>query len=116
MADDTDQVNQSDEQLMQSQLATVFEYLINIARFALPFVLVPLDDTDNVIGNKIVQSGENTHGLSGVDFVVSEGAEDGLSYPMHVMVREANGCVAYGYLDDLDTQPDMKIVHINEDE
>ena len=42
MADDIDQVNQNDEQLMQRQFATVFEQLINIARFELPFVLVPV--------------------------------------------------------------------------
>jgi hypothetical protein len=78
--------------------------------------LVLLDADDNVIGNKIVQGGENKNVLSAVDFVSSEGAEDGLSYPMHVMVRDANRNVAYGYLDDIDAQPDMKIVHIDEDE
>ncbi len=40
MEDDTDQVNESDEQLMQRQFATVCEQLMNVARFALPFVLV----------------------------------------------------------------------------
>jgi hypothetical protein len=31
VADDTDQVNQSDQQLLQRQFATVFEQLINVA-------------------------------------------------------------------------------------
>jgi hypothetical protein len=109
-------VNQSDQQLLQSQFATVFEHLLNVARFELPFILVLLDADDNVVGNKIVQSGENENVLSAMDFVCSEGAEEGLSYPMHIMVRDANGNVAYGYLDDIDAQPDMKIVHIEEDE
>jgi hypothetical protein len=116
VADETDQVNQSDEQLMQRQFATVFEQLINVARFALPFVLVLLDDTDNVIGSKAVETSDNSNELDAIDFVVSTGVEDGLSYPMHVMVRDARGHVAYVYLDDLDTQPDIKIVHIDEDE
>jgi hypothetical protein len=77
---------------------------------------VILDADDNVIGNKIVQGGEKKNVLSAVDFVSSEGVEDGLSYPMHVMVRDARGHVAYGYLDDLDAQPDMQIVHTDEDE
>ncbi len=59
MADDTEQANQSGEQSMQSQFATVFEQLINIARFALPFALVLLDGTDNVIGSKIVETSDN---------------------------------------------------------
>ena len=116
MADDTDQVNQSDEQLMQRQFATVFEQLINLAQFELPFVLVLIDDTYNVIGNKVVETNDNPNELEAIDFVVSKGAEDGLTYPMHVMVRDANGHVAYVYLDDIDTQPDMKIVHIDADE
>ncbi len=116
MADDTDQVNQSDQQLLQRQFATVFEQLINIARFELPFVLVLLDDTDNVIGSKVVETSDNPNELEAIDFVVSKDAEDGLTYPMHVMVRDANGHVAYVYLDDIDAQPDMKIVHIDADE
>jgi hypothetical protein len=87
--DDTDQMNQSDEQLLQSQFATVCEQLISVARFELPFVLVILDADDNVVGNKIVQGGEKKNVLTAIDFVFSEGAEDGLSYPMHVMVRDA---------------------------
>ncbi len=116
MADDTEQANQSGEQSMQSQFATVFEQLINIARFELPFVLVLLDDTDNVLGNKVVETNDNPNELEAIDFVVSKGAEDGLTYPLHVMVRDANGHVAYVYLDDIDAQPDMKIVHIDADE
>ncbi len=116
MADDTDQVNQSDEQLMQRQFATVFEQLINLAQFELPFVLVLLDDTDNVIGNKVVETNDNPNELEAIDFVVSKGVEDGLSYPLHVMVRDANGYVAYVYLDDIDAQPNIQIVHIEEDE
>jgi len=112
----TDQGNPSDEQRMQRQFTTVFEQLIHIARFALPFVLVLLDDTDNVIGSNAVETSDNPNALDAIDFVVSQGAEDGLSYPMHVMVRDARGQVAYVYLDDLDTQPDMKIVHIDEEE
>ena len=61
MADDTEQIEQNDEQLLQSQLATVCEHLINIAQFELPFVLVLLDAYDNVIGSKIVQSRVNPH-------------------------------------------------------
>ena len=116
MADDTDQVNQSDQQLLQRQFATVFEQLINIAQFELPFVLVLLDDTDNVIGSKVVETSDNPNELEAIDFVVSKGAEDGLSYPLYVMVRDANGNVAYGYLDDIDAQPEIQIVHIEEDE
>ena len=113
MADDTDQGNQTDQELLQRQFAAVFEQLLNIARFALPFVLVLLDDTDNVIGSKVVETSDNPNELEAIDFVVSEGAEDGLTYPLHVMVRDATGCVAYGYLDDIDAQPDMNIVHID---
>ena len=116
MADDTDQGNQTDQELLQRQFAAVFEQLLNIARFALPFVLVLLDDTDNVIGNKVVEMSDNPNELEAIDYVVSKGAEDGLTYPLHVMARDANGCVAYVYLDDIDAQPDMKIVHIDEGE
>ncbi len=116
MADDSEQTDQSDQQLLQRQFAAVFEQLLNIARFALPFVLVLLDDTDNVIGSKVVETSDNPNELEAIDFVVSKDAEDGLTYPMHVMVRDANGHVAYVYLDDIDTQPDIKIVHIDEDE
>ncbi len=116
MADDTDQGNQTDQELLQRQFTTVFEHLINVSRFELPYILVLLDADDDVVGNKIVQSGENKNVLSASDFVSSEGAQDGLSYPMHVMVRDANGNVAYGYLDDIDAQPEIQIVHIEEDE
>ena len=116
MEDDTDQGNQTDQQLLQRQFTTVFEQLINIAQFALPFIVVLLDDTDNVIGSKIVETGDNTNELDAMDFVISKGAEDGLTYPIYIMVRDSNGNVAYGYLDDIDAQPDMKIVHIEEDE
>ena len=78
--------------------------------------MVLLDADDNVVGNKIVQSGENENVLSAMDFVCSEGVEEGLSYPIHIMVRDANRSVAYGYLDDIDAQPEMQIVHIEEDE
>ncbi len=113
MADDMDQANQSGEQSMQSQFATVFEHLINVTQFDLPFVLVLLDDTDNVIGNKVVETSDNPNELEAIDFVASEGVADGLSYPRHVMVRDAHGDVAYVYLDDIDAQPDMNIVHID---
>jgi hypothetical protein len=116
VADETDQGNQSDEQCMHRQFATVFEQLINLARFTLPFVLVLLDDTDNVIGSQAVETSDNPNALEAIDFVVSPGAENGLSYPMHVMVRDARGHVAYVYLDDLDTQPEIQIVHIVEEE
>ena len=115
MADDADQVNQTDQQLLQRQFTTVFEHLINVTQFDLPFVLVLLDDTDNVIGNKVVETSDNPNELEAIDFVVSEGVEDGLTYPLHVMVRDAHGDVAYVYLDDIDAQPDMKIVHIKDD-
>jgi len=116
MADDTDQVNPSDGQLMQRQFAIVFEHLINVTQFDLPFVLVLLDDTDNVIGNKVVETSDNPNELEALDFVASEGVEDGLTYPLHVMVRDAHGDVAYVYLDDIDAQPDIQIVHIDEEE
>jgi hypothetical protein len=61
-----------------------------------------------------LQIGENKNVLNAVDFVSSEGAEEGLLYPMHIMVRDANGSVAYGYLDDIDAQPELQIVHVDE--
>jgi hypothetical protein len=116
MADDTDQANQSDPQLLPCQFTAVFEYLINVSGFELPFISVLLDDDDIVVRNKIVQSSENENVLSAMDFVCSEGADEGLSYPMHIMVRDANENVAYGYLDDIDAQPEIQIVHVGEDE
>ena len=116
MEDDTDQVSQDDPQLLPPQFTTVFEYLINVSGFELPFILVLLDANDSVVGNVIVQSGENENVLSAVEFVCSEGAEEGLSYPMHMMVRDVNGNAAYGYLDDMDAQPEIQMVHVGEDE
>ncbi|HZM22846.1 MAG TPA: hypothetical protein VFC02_13945 [Anaerolineales bacterium] len=116
MADDTEQANQSDPQLLPRQFTTVFEYLINVSGFELPFILVLLDADDIVIRNKIVQNSENENVLSAMDLVCSEGAEEGLSYPMHMMVRDVNGNAAYGYLDDIDAQPEIQMVHVGEDE
>jgi len=116
VADETDQGDPSDEQGMHRQFATVFEHLINLARFTLPLVLVLLDDTDHVIGSQAVETSDNPHALEAINFVVSPGVEDGLSYPMHVMVHDARGQVAYVSLDDLDTQPEIQIVHIVEEE
>ena len=59
---------------------------------------------------------QNGNALSAIDFVCSEGAEEGLRYPMHLMVRDVNGHAAYGYLDDIDVQPEIQIVHVGEDE
>jgi hypothetical protein len=116
MADDTDQANQSDQQLLHRQFTTVFEQLIHIAQFSLPFVLVLLDDMNDVLGSKVVETSDNPNAVEAINFVASEGIEDGLSYPLHMMVRDTNGCVAYVYLDDIDAQPDMKIVHVDESE
>ena len=116
MADATNSMDQSDEHLLQRQFTTVFEYLINVSGFELPFILVLLDANDSVVGNAIAQSGENENVLSAMEFVCSEGAEEGLSYPMHVMVRDANENVAYGYLGDMDAQPEIQMVHVGEDE
>jgi len=113
---DTDQANQSDPHLLPRQFATVFEYLINVSGFELPFIFVLLDVDDIVLRTKIVQNGEHENVLRAINFVCSEGAEEGLSYPMHLMVRDVNGHVAYGYLDDLDVQPEIQIVHVGEDE
>ena len=116
MEDDTDQVSQDDPQLLPPQFTTVFEYLINVSGFELPFILVLLDANNSVIGNTIVPSGENEQVLSAMEFVCSEGADEGLSYPMHVMVRDANENVAYGYLGDMDAQPEIQVVHVCEPE
>jgi hypothetical protein len=116
MADDTNQANQSDPQPLPRQFTTVFEYLINVSGFELPFSLVLLDAGDLVVGNKIVRNSENENVLSAIDFVCSEGADEGLSYPMHMMVRDVNGNAAYGYLDDIDAQPEIQMVHVGEDE
>jgi hypothetical protein len=116
MADDTDQANQSDQHLLPRQFTTVFEYLINVSGFELPFILVLLDADDIVVRNKIVQNSENKNVLSAMDFVCSEGADEGLSYPMHIMVRDANENVAYGYLGDIDAEPEIQIVHVDEPE
>src|SRR5688500_17736711 len=112
MADDTDQANQSDPQLLLRQFTTVFEYLINVSGFELPFIMVLLDD-DIVVRNKIVQ---NENVLSAMEFVCSDGADGGLSYPLHMMVRDVNGNAAYGYLDDMDAPPEIQMVHVGEDE
>lgn len=116
MADDTDQANQSDQHLLPRQFTTVFEYLINVSGFELPFILVLLDADGIVVRNKIVQNSENKNVLSAMDFVSSEGADEGLSYPMHMMVRDANENVAYGYLGNSDAQPEIQIVHVDEPE
>jgi hypothetical protein len=116
VADDTDQVSQDDQQLLPRQFTTVFEYLINVSGFELPFIVVLLDAEDIVVRNTITQSSENENVLSAVDFVCSEGADEGLSYPMHMMVRDANENVAYGYLGDIDAQPEVQIVHVGEPE
>jgi hypothetical protein len=116
MADDTDQANQSDPHLLPRQFATVFEYLINVSGFELPFIFVLLDADDIVLRNKIVPNGEHENVLRAIDLVCSEGAEEGLSYPMHLMVRDVNGHAAYGYLDDIDVQPEIQIVHVDTDE
>ena len=116
MADDTDQANPSDPHQMPRQFATVFEYLINVSGFELPFILVLLDAEDIMVRNKIVPNGEHENGLRAIDVVCSEGAEEGLSYPMHMMVHDMNGNAAYGYLDDIDTQPEIQMVHVGEDE
>ena len=113
MADDTDQANPSDPQLLLRQFTTVFEYLLNVAGFELPFILVLLDDDDIVVRNQIVQ---NDNVLSAMEFVGSEGADEGLSYPMHMMVRDVNGNAAYGYLDDIDALPEIQMVHVGEDD
>jgi hypothetical protein len=114
--DNTDQVNQDDQQLLPRQFTAIFEYLINVSGFELPFIFVLLDADDIVVRNKIIQSSEHENGLSATDFVCSEGADEGLSYPMHIMVRDVNGNAAYGYLDDLDVQPEIQMVHVAEDE
>ena len=116
MADDTDQGNQSYPYLLPGQFTTVFEYLINVSGFELPFILVFLDANGSVVGHTIVQSGENENVLSAMEFVCSEGADEELSYPMHVMVRDANENVAYGYLGDIEAQPEIQIVHVDEPE
>ena len=116
MADDTDQTNQSEPQPLPRQLTTVFEYLINVSGFELPFIFVLLDVDDIVLRTKIVPNGEHENVLRAIELVCSEGAEEGLSYPMHLMVRDVNGHAAYGYLDDLDVQPEIQIVHVGEDE
>ena len=116
MADDTDQANPSEPQPLPRQFTTVFEYLINVSGFELPFILVLLDADDIVVRNKIVQNSENGNVLSAMDFVCSEGADEGLSYPMHLMVRDVNGNAAYGYLDDIDAEPEIQMVHVGEDE
>ena len=116
MADDTEHMNQSDQDLLERQFTTVFEHLINVLRFKLPFILMLLDSDDTIVGNKVVQIGENKNVLSAIDFVSSDGAEDGLLYPMHLMVRDTNGAVAYVYLDDIDAQPEFQIVHMDKDE
>lgn len=116
MADDTEHMNQSDQDLLERQFTTVFEHLINVLRFELPYILALLDSDDTVVGNKVVQIGENGNVLSAVEFVSSEGAEEGLLYPIHVMIRDTNGSVAYAYLDDIDTQPEIQMVHVAEDE
>ena len=113
MADDTDQANPSYPQLLLRQFTTVFEYLLNVAGFELPFILVLLDDDDIVVRNQIVQ---NDNVLSAMEFVGSEGADEGLSYPMHMMVRDVNGNAAYGYLDDIDAPPEIQMVHVGEDD
>jgi hypothetical protein len=114
--DNTDQVNQDDQQLLPRQFTAIFEYLINVSGFELPFIFVLLDADDIVVRNKIIQSSEHENVLSATDFVCSEGADEGLSYPMHIMVRDVNGNAAYGYLDDLDVQPEIQMVHVAEDE
>jgi hypothetical protein len=116
MADNTDQANQSDPHQMPRQFATVFEYLINASGFELPFIFVLLDVDAIVVRSKIVQNGEHENVLRAIDLFCSEGAEEGLSYPMHLMVRDVNGNVAYGYLDDMDVQPEIQLVHVGEDE
>jgi hypothetical protein len=116
VADDTEEVSQDDPQLLPSQFTSVFEYLINVSGFELPFILVLLDASGSVVGHTIVQSGENENVLSALEFVCSEGAEEGLSYPIHVMVRDANENVAYGYLEDIEAQPEIQIVHVGEPE
>ena len=116
VADATNPMDQSDEHLLQRQFTTVFEYLINVSGFELPFILVLLDADDSVVGNKIIRNGEHEDVLSTTDFIRSEAAEEGLSYPMHIMVRDGNENVAYGYLDDLDAQPEIQMVHVAEDE
>ena len=116
MAHDTEEVNQDDQQLLPRQFTTVFEYLINVSGFELPFILVLLDANDSVVGHTIVQSGENENVLSAMEFVCSEGADEELSYPMHMMVRDANENVAYGYLGDMDAQPEIQVVHVGEPE
>ena len=87
MADDTDQANQSEPQPLPGQFTTVFEYLINVSGFELPFIFVLLDVDAIVVRSKIVQNGEHEHVLRAIDLVCSEGAEEGLSYPIHLMVR-----------------------------
>ena len=116
VADATNPMNQSDDQLLQRQFTSVFEYLINVSGFELPFTLVLLDADDSVVGSQIIQSGEHEHVLSATDFIRSEAAEEGLRYPMHMMVRDANENVAYGYLDDSDAQPEIQMVHVGADE
>ena len=116
MADDTDQVNQDAQHLLPPQFTAVFEYLINVSGFELPFIVVLLDAEDIVVRNTITQSSENENVLSALDFVCSEGADEGLSYPMHMMVRDANENVAYRYLGDIDAQPEVQIVHVGEPE
>jgi hypothetical protein len=116
MTDDTDQANQSDPQPLPRQFTTIFEYLINVSGFELPFTLVLLDADDSVVGSQIIQSGEHEHVLSATDFIRSEAAEEGLRYPMHMMVRDANENVAYGYLGDMDAQPEVQMIHVGEPE
>jgi hypothetical protein len=116
VADNIDRVSQDDQHLLPRQLTTVFEYLINVSGFELPFILMLLDADDLIVRNKIVQSGEHENVLSAMEFVCSAGAEEGLSYPIHIMVRDVNGNVAYGYLDDIDAQPEIQMVHVGIDE
>ena len=116
MADATNPMGQSDEYLLQRQFTTVFEYLIYVSGFELPFILVLLDADDSVVGRKIIRNGEHEVVLSTTDLIRSKAAEEGLSYPMHIMVRDGNENVAYGYLDDIDAQPEIQMVHVAEDE
>jgi hypothetical protein len=69
VADATNPMDQSDEHLLQRQFTTVFEYLINVSGFELPFILVLLDADDSVVGSKIIRNGEHEDVLSTTDFI-----------------------------------------------
>ncbi len=99
------------ERMLSSQTLFVINFL-DKAKFEMPFTITIVDEWDTLMHSQVIQDRIKSGELHDIPYNFYDVGNEGLLWPMDLLIRDQKSQIAYAHLEDVDARPEIRILRL----